>query len=206
MKTKIKTAIAVSTLLFSLTSNVSLAQESKPENRTTISIETDPSTFAFKGYAFHFRIKPKNSKHLSIGAGTYALDFPSFLIDMNKENKDQGWKIRIQSAYSIFSEYYFKEANKKWFVGLQAGVQNYKNTNDSISGKKSEYSNFLIMPSIGYNWTPFKFPLYIKPWLGIGYTTKISGSNVIDNKTYNISPLVPFLTFHVGYTFNQVKK
>ena len=150
--------------------------------------------------------QPKNSKHLLLGAGTYALDFPTFLVDMNKDNKDKGWKVRIQSAYSLFGEYYFKEANKKWFVGLQAGVQNYKNTNDSISGKKSEYSNLLIMPSIGYNWSPFKFPLYVKPWLGLGYTTKISGNNSIDNKIYTISPLVPFLTLHVGYTFNGAKR
>ncbi|MDX2174147.1 MAG: hypothetical protein SFY56_13675 [Bacteroidota bacterium] len=203
MKTKIKTAIAASALIFSLISNVSFAQETKPEKKTTISIETDPSTFAFKGYAFHFRIKPKNSKHLVIGAGTYALDFPSFMVNMNKENKEKGWKVRIKSAYSLFSEYYFKEANKKWFIGLQAGIQNYKNSNDSIPNKKSEYSNLLVMPSIGYNWSPFKFPLYIKPWLGLGYTNKISGNNQIDNLKYSISPLVPFLTLHVGYTFGD---
>lgn len=195
-----KMTVAASVLLCGLTSNVSLAQDTNTENKTTISIETDPSTFAFKGYAVHVRVKPKHSKHLVIGAGTYALDFPDFMVDMNKENKSKGWKVRIQSAYSIFSEYYFREAKKKWFIGLQAGVQNYKNSNDSISGKKTEYSNLLVMPSIGYNWYPFKFPLYIKPWLGMGYTTKIYGSNTMDTKTYTISPVVPFLTFHVGYT------
>lgn len=203
MKNTFKSIAVFSSLLSLLLVTDIKAQEKNKENKTSISIETDPSTFAFKGYAFHFRIKPKNSKHLVIGAGTYALDFPSFMVNMNKDNKDKGWKVRIQSAYSLFGEYYFKEANKKWFVGLQAGVQNYKNTNDSISGKKSEYSNLLIMPSIGYNWAPFKFPLYIKPWFGLGYTTKISGNNSIEKYQYNISPLVPFLTLHVGYTFNK---
>ena len=59
------------------------------------------------------------------------------------------------------------------------------------------------MPSIGYNWQPFKFPLYVKPWFGLGYTSKISGSNSIDNLSYRISPLVPFITLHVGYTLNK---
>jgi hypothetical protein len=179
------------------------AQNQTTNNRTLISIETDPSTFAFNGYAMHVRIKPKNSKHLVVGAGTYALDLPSVLVNMNDENQDKGWNVRINSAYSLFSEYYFKEANYKWFVGLQAGIQNYKNTNENLANKESKYSNLLIMPSIGYNWYPFKFPLYVKPWFGLGYTSKISGVNHIDNSTYDIAPLVPFLTLHVGYTFHK---
>ena len=179
------------------------AQDNAMENKTIFSIETDPSTFVFKGYAFHIHIKPKNSKHWMIGAGTYGLDMPGIMVDMNKENKDKGWNVRINNAYSLFSEYYFKEANSKWYVGLQAGVQNFKNTNDNITSKESKYSNLLLMPSIGYNWQPFKFPLYVKPWFGAGYTSKISGSNSIDNLEYNISPLIPFATLHVGYTFNK---
>jgi hypothetical protein len=196
--------ISLAMLIFiSLISTDIKAQEKLIENKTIFSIETDPSTFFFKGYAFHIRIKPKNSQHLLIGAGTYALDMPSFLVDMNKDNKDKGWNVRINSAASLFGEYYFKEANKKWFVGLQAGVQNFKNTNDNIASQESKYSNLILMPSIGYNWQPFKFPMYVKPWFGIGYTSKISGDNSIDNLEYNISPLIPFVTLHVGYTFNK---
>jgi hypothetical protein len=127
-----------------------------------------------------------------LGAGTYAL---------STNSRDKTWKVRIKSAYSLYSEYYFKEANKKWFVGLQAGVQNYKISTDNVSNITSEYRNFLIMPSVGFNWSPFKFPLYIKPWLGLGYTTKVAGTNTIDNKVYNFSHTQLHLAFHVGYTF-----
>lgn len=203
MTTKItRTALAVLTI-FSIVTTELKAQDKTMEDKTTFSIETDPSTFAFKGYAFHIRIKPKNSKHLVIGAGTYALDLPSILVDMNANNKDKGWNVRINGAYSLFGEYYFKEANSKWYVGLQAGIQNYKNSNDNISTKESKYSNLLLMPFIGYNWQPFKFPLYFKPWFGLGYTSKVSGSNSIDNLDYNISPLIPFVTLHLGYTLNK---
>lgn len=195
-------SLAILTVIGLATTEVK-AQDTATENRTTFSIETDPSTFAFKGYAFHIRIKPKNSKHLVIGAGTYALDMPNIMVDMNENNKDKGWNVRINSAYSLFGEYYFKEANAKWYVGLQAGIQNFKNTNDNIASKESKYSNVILMPSIGYNWQPFKFPMYLKPWFGVGYTSKISGSNSIDNLEYNISPLLPFVTLHVGYTFNK---
>ena len=197
MTTKFKTIAIVLLSVISTTSTKLMAQEKSVENKTTFSLETDPSTFLFKGYAFHIRIKPKNCEHLITGAGVYALDMPDFLVNLNADNKDKGWSVRINSAVSLFGEYYFKEANKKWFVGLQAGVQNYKNTNDNIANNENKYSNLLIMPSIGYNWHPFKNGLYIKPWLGLGYTTKISG----DNSTYKISPVTSFVTVHVGYTF-----
>lgn len=61
-----------------------------------------------------------------------------------------------------------------------------------------------MMPSGGYNWQPFKFPIYVKPWLGIGYTSKISGSNALVNLEYDISPIVPSATVHVGYTLKQI--
>lgn len=201
MKTMIKlTSIAL--LLLAIHSTL-LAQNTNKTNSTTYSIETDPSTFVLKGYAIHFRIKPKNSKHVVIGAGAYGLNLPNVMVDLNKNNREKGWDVRINSAFSFFGEYYFKKPNSKWFVGLQIGVQNYRITNKNIANKESTYSNILVMPSIGYTWQPFKFPLYMKPWLGIGYTSKIFGTNSIDNLTYEISPLVPFVTLHIGYTFNK---
>ncbi len=174
MINKFKTISLAMLTIIGLSTTAVKAQDKITESKTTFSIETDPSTFAFKGYAFHIRIKPKDSKRFVFGAGTYALDLPSIMVDMNKDNKGKGWNVRINSAYSLFAEYYFKKANHKWFAGLQTGVQNYKNSNDDISNKESKYSNLLVMPSIGYNWQPFKFPLYIKPWFKLGYTTKIS--------------------------------
>jgi hypothetical protein len=123
------------------------------------------------------------------------------MVDMNSDNKDKGWNVRINSAFSVFGEYYFKEANKKWFAGMQVGIQNYKNSIKNVSGLDTKYSNLLIMPSIGYNWQPFSIPLNLKPWFGLGYTSKISGKNTINNLEYKITPLVPFVTLHLGYTF-----
>ena len=200
MKTKIN-VIGMILIAISLSTSSVYSQNTTSKERTTISIETDPSTFAFNGYAIHVRVKPASSKHLLIGAGAYAMDFPSFMVDMNSDNKDKGWNVRINSAFSVFGEYYFKEANKKWFAGMQVGIQNYKNSIKNVSGLDTKYSNLLIMPSVGYNWQPFSIPLYLKPWFGLGYTSKISGKNTINNLEYKISPLVPFVTLHLGYTF-----
>lgn len=201
MKKQIRT---IASILFSISCLGILevkSQDNIENQKTIVSIETDPSTFAFKGYAAHVRIKPKNSRHLQLGAGTYALDLPSMMVNLNPDNKDKDWKVRISSAYSLFGEYYFKEANSKWFVGLQAGVQNYVIKNYQINDKESKYSNLLIMPSVGYTWMPFKIPFYLKPWVGLGYTTKVAGENSIQNLEYSVSPIVPFVTLHVGYSF-----
>jgi hypothetical protein len=194
-----KTFVAALLAVFSFLAMPLVAQTQTTAPRTHVSIETDPSTFTFNGYAFHIRIQPKNSKHFVIGAGTYALDFPAFMVDMNSKNKDKGWKVRVSSAYSLFGEYYFGEAGTKWFAGLQVGVQQYKNSNPGKEVRDMKYANLLLMPSIGYTWQPFKFPLYLKPWFGLGYTSKVSGSNVSNGVAYDISPVVPFVTLHVGY-------
>lgn len=174
--------------------------EDKPK-ASRLYIETDPSTFAFGGYALHFRLQPKNSQHLLLGAGTYGLNMPKFLVDLNAENRNKGWDSRIQTAYAFFAEYYLKAAGEKWFLGLQTGFQNYELENENLPGKQSHYRNLLIMPSVGYTWYPFKIPLYFKPWMGLGYTQKISGEANIENLDYKIAPLTSFMTLHLGYKF-----
>lgn len=201
MKSIFKTiAFTFSMLLFVSTQSL-WAQTSETQSKATFSIETDPSTFLFNGYAAHIRFKPKNSKHLVYGAGVYAMDMPDFLVNLNEENRDKGWSVRINSAFGLFGEYYFKQPNSKWFVGLQLGVQNYKNSNENTPNADIEYSAVLIMPSIGYTWVPFKIPLYFKPWAGLGYTSKIDGENTIENLTYDIAPITSFITLHIGYSF-----
>lgn len=179
------------------------AQNEISSEKTTFSIETDPSTFALNGYAIHVRIKPKTCDHILFGVGSYGLEMPSVMVDMNRNNQDKGWGVRINSAFSLFGEYYFSEANSKWFAGMQVGIQNFQLENEISIGKEAKYSNLLIMPSIGYQWRPFAFPLYIKPWMGIGYTTKVHGEAMIDSKEYKIAPLTPFATLHIGYTFSR---
>jgi hypothetical protein len=148
MSVKFKKITSVLLLVTVALSAKLMAQEKTGKNETTFSIETDPSTFLFRGYALHFRIKPKNSKHAVIGAGAYALEMPAFLVNLTGANKNKGWNVRIISAFSFFGEYYFNEANNNWFAGLQAGVQNYKNTNDNIPNTENSYSNLLVMPAI----------------------------------------------------------
>ncbi len=198
MKTINLKQIILAFILFPAVLNAQQATKTTTD-KARLSIEVDPMTFAFKGYSVHLRVQPKATSPLLLGIGTYAMDFPQPFVDMNPNNADQGWEVRLNQGYGVFGEYHFSEVNKKWFAGTQVSIQEYKIGKTDIQSE-SKFSNLLIMPYAGYTWQPFKFDFYIKPWAGLGYTTQIAGENKVDDSTYDISPVSPFMTVHLGYT------
>ncbi len=187
-------------IMISISFGIFAQPNDNQSKKTEISVEIDPATFGFKGYGIHLRIKPKNSEQLLIGIGAYAMDMPSVLVDFNKENKDKDWNVRLNQGFGVFGEYHFSEVNQKWFVGSQVSLQEYKIQNEIISGSE-KFTNALLMAYSGYTWQLFDFGFYIKPWAGIGYTSKLYGSNNLGNLEYDIAPITIFATLHLGYTF-----
>jgi len=199
MKKSSKVILALS-LIIGMSTSVS-AQENETTNKTKFSIEIDPATFAFKGYGVHLRIQPKNSKHLLVGAGIYAMDFPDMIVDFNPENKNKGWDVRLSQGVGLFGEYHFSEVNKKWFVGTQLALQEYEIENVNEVGSE-KFNTFLGLAYGGYTIQPFKNNgFYIKTWMGVGYTTKTGGENKLGNSEYEVSPILLFAAEHLGYTF-----
>jgi len=195
----LKLAVVILTFVIS----ISLSAQEKEiieKSETEFSIEIDPATFAFSGYGFHLRVKQKNSERFLMGIGAYAMDMPDALVDFNKNNKGKGWNVRLNQGYGVFGEHHFSEVNKKWFVGAQTGIQEYKIENETVAGSE-KFTNILAMGYFGYTIKPFKNNLYIKPWAGIGYTSKISGNNTLGALEYDIAPITMFVTLHIGYTF-----
>lgn len=176
------------------------AQGTKVPARTELSVEIDPITFAAGGYSAHLRIKPKMWEHILLGGGIYAMNMPQPIVNMNPENKNQGWQVRLNLGLGAFGEYFFSETNKKFFVGLQSGYQEYQISNREIEGHE-KFGNVLFMGYGGYSLQPFKFPLYFKGWAGVGYTSQVSGENVLNGKEYQVAPVTMFATLHIGYTF-----
>jgi hypothetical protein len=197
MKNKIVTTAMLITLMTLFFGSL---KAQNGEKKTRFSIETDPATFAFGGYAAHLRIQPKNSDHFLFGVGTYAMDLPDMIVDLNSNNKNMGWKVRLNQGYGLFAERHFTEVNRKWFIGAQASLQEHILEKDYYDGD-AKFTNALFMGYAGYTLKPFKNELYFKPWAGIGYQTKISGDNMLGDAEYDISPISMFVTLHVGYTF-----
>ena len=182
------------------TLNVSSQNANLQHKKARFSLEIDPATFVFKGYSAHLRIQPKRSDHYLFGLGMYAMDMPSFFVDLNDKNKNKGWGVRINQGYGLFGEYHFTQVNRRWFIGSQISLQEYKIEQAEIEGY-SQYQNFLLMGYGGYTLQPFTLPIYFKAWGGIGYTSKVSGTNILEGLEYDISPISMFATLHVGYTF-----
>ena len=126
---------------------------------------------------------------------------PDFFVNANSDNKDKGWDVEATGGFSLFGEYFFDKANYKWFIGEQIGIQKYRIKNESVTNAHSDFTQLVLMTYAGYAWKPFEIPLYIKPWAGIGYTPKISGSNELNGLEYKTFSITPFVTFHIGYTF-----
>ncbi|VXB80969.1 conserved exported hypothetical protein [Flavobacterium sp. 9AF] len=196
-KLKIKFVAILMTLSFY---QLNFAQETKTNEKTKLSFEVDPATFLFNGYSFHIRLQPKGCEHLLIGLGTYSMDLPDLIVNFNKKNKDEGWDVKINQGYSLFAEQHLTEVNNKWFIGTQIGIQEFKIEKNNTLGS-TKFTNILTMGYFGYTIRPLKNNFYIKPWLGIGYTSKLSGNNNIAMTEFDIAPITMFATFHIGYTF-----
>jgi hypothetical protein len=199
MKTTIQLVMIV--VLMAATSVSVTAQRTVQENAaTSFSLEIDPATFVFDGYSLHLRIQPQSSDHFLLGAGIYAMEMPSIMVDFNKENRDKGWEVRLNRGIGLFLEHHFSEVHNQWFVGAQAGIQEYKIEKESFEGSE-KFTNVLLMGYGGYTFRPFQFPVYFKAWGGLGYTSKIKGNNTLADEKYAISPITMFATLHIGYTF-----
>lgn len=177
------------------------SSEGASENKSEYAVEIDPATFFFNGYGVHLRFKPKKSNHLLLGLGAYAMDMPDFLVNMNSQNKDKGWQVRINQGMGLFGEYYFQQVNQKWFIGTQLGLQEYKIENEFVEGATTTYTNLLMMGYGGYSWQLFAAGLYVKPWMGVGYSPMISGNNEVGTQKYDVAPFTSFMTLHMGYKF-----
>lgn len=166
-----------------------------------LSIELDPLTFLSKGYSLHVRYQPMFADRFLIGLGTYAMELPEPMLDMNRNNRDKGWNARIRSAYFVTAEFYAKRANHGWFLGEQIGFQSFKVSNNKEVGSTASFNNLLLLTHVGYSWHPYKGSFFVKPWIGLGFTEMIDGTNEVGELAYDTGPWFPFFTVHLGYTF-----
>jgi hypothetical protein len=194
MKLKINMLLAISTL----GANVFLASHSNAESQ--FYIETDPATFLMKGDSFHIKYSSTSLPNWRFGLGTYSLEFPSALVDVNSENKNKGWDVEVTRGVGFFSEYYFNESLDGLMVGLQVSEQKM-NVSSSKLNESAEFTNGMAMGSIGYRYNFEGTNFYVLPWAGFGYTTTTDGKDERVASTYDQDPWIGFMTFHLGYSF-----
>lgn len=158
-------------------------------------LEIDPLTFVQDGYSLHLRYK-KNS--LVYGVGTYSLEMPKILAELNDKNK--GFNQKIDQGYVLFLDYIFDNEIKGLTVGIDITAQAHTVTFNEGS---TSFDTIIYLPRVGYHFEPFDNKIYFFPWAGIGYTKITSGNANIasKNKNFDFQNVTGFVTLHIGYKF-----
>lgn len=166
-----------------------------------IGVEIDPYTFVENGGSLHLKMRINAESPWEIGVGTYSMNFPDLFVNMNSANADKGWSVRLDRGLGVFLDYDFAGSRTDGpYAGVQVATHGFSVEQNGVS---SEFTNILIMPGIGTVWRPWHNGLYLRPWFGVGWTTKISGENRVAGSIYDIMPLLPFGALHIGYTFGR---
>lgn len=166
-------------------------------NDHRVAFEIDPATFALNGYSLHVRVSPESSPNVRFGVGIYSLEFPQIFVDINPDNKDGDWDVKLKTGIGLFGEYFLDKSRTGWFVGTQIAGQKY-DIEDNETSERTHFKTALVMPYGGYKWDVNE-NLYLTFWGGIGLVDRIDGDNHLVTNKYDISPTVPYGAVHIGY-------
>lgn len=194
----------------------SIQKEENFHKKHQFLVEVDPIPYALGGFVGHFGWSPKTIESFTFGLSVIGgLEFPDAYINIEKENRDKGWNLKVNQGIGVWAHYYFKRKNKGWFTGLQLFTQEFKLTNDNYPGEVNRTNTVSTAFQIGYLWYPFKKGgLYFRPWGGFGFQNAIGASFEpgevtkdmrIGEDTYKLTRFMPFATLHIGYRFNKSK-
>lgn len=164
-----------------------------------LSVEIDPATFVFSGYAAHFKYHFAESWEL--GVGTYAMTFPHILGGLAISPNPSTTTLKISSAYGLFLDRYLFEKNEGLFIGFQLATHNYELSDSGNAGVTTNYKATLFMPRLGYKYQFKNSGIYLLPWVGVGSLTPSESNPTVGLQNYKVNSVLPFATLHFGYSF-----
>ncbi len=190
------------TLIFAALLSLTHMMAATTSNAQSFAVETDPTTFAFEGYAVHARMRLADSGEASkwnVGIGAYSLKFPTIFRDIAISNPNHITKLQLQNAEGIFIDRRFgSELDRGLFAGIQIAQHDYR---ISQNGRHADYSATLIMPRIGYELPIGETGWYVMPWAGIGYLDPDKSIVTLENDRFKTNNWLPFATLHIGKRF-----
>ncbi len=170
-------------------------------NAADLSVETDPATFAFGGYAAHIRVQTDGSPWV-IGLGTYSLEFPGLMKGLVISPSSDNLTVKLKSGFGLFVDRYLSSSkNEGLFVGVQLAHHALELIDKNVAGGVVKYNAVIIMPRVGYRWNIGTSGLYLLPWAGVGYVSLVGDDPKIGAQTYSAKQWLPFGTLHVGFQF-----
>lgn len=164
--------------------------------RRAVMVEVDPSTFVLGGFSAHVRFEPRPAQRWLVGAGLYALDLPSLVVDLNPANRDEAWDVRFRLGYGVFVDRLLGHGRGGPSVGIQVALQHMGA--GQPNAEQARFVNALVMPRVGYTVHPFDGRFYVFGWLGVGATGTVAGRT----GGYDVFPAVAFAAVHAGMRFD----
>ena len=167
-----------------------------------ISVESDPSAFAFDGFSAWAMAKPAGTHHLRVGAGGLGIDFPSFLVPHLDRTGETGWGLGIRAVMG-FAGYQFGD-RRGFYVGAYSGYLQANHTRSDTMGTASR-DIITVLPTVGYQWFPFHrgalANAYLEPWAGATVWFPVGGTSTLGGHTFKDPYLIPIGAVHLGYEF-----
>ena len=167
-----------------------------------VSVDTDPSTFAFSGFSGWAMAKPAGTQHVRVGVGGFGLEFPSFLVPHLNRSSEDGWALEVRAVMG-FAGYMFGD-RKGFYVGAYAGYLNSRHRRDDMPGVADQH-NVTILPTAGYQWFPFSRGAlrgaYVQPWVGATIWIPAGGTSTLGTHTFKDPHVIPLAALHLGYEF-----
>ncbi len=164
-----------------------------------LSVEVDPTFFVFSGYAGN--VSYKVNEKWTVGAAIVSAKFPNLLAKLVISDVQESTTLKLESGYTVFVHRFFTEKPSGWFVGLQAGVSNYKITDDRLPGQEKKFTTGIIMPRAGYKYYIKNSDFYLLPWAGISYGPTSNKTQKLGTLSYEVKSFLPFGALHLGYSF-----
>ncbi|MDH5229944.1 MAG: hypothetical protein OEZ58_07455 [Gammaproteobacteria bacterium] len=165
-------------------------------------IETDPSSFVFKGYSLNIFSKFYQLPNYRLGTAIFGFQFPDFFIDANPTNKAKNWKLRTKHGLDFYVDRTIAINDKtEWFIGLISVYFSNELSKKTTAETKSSFTQLSNGIRAGLIWYPLNNNFYINPWIAITHNRALSGSTRLENDQYDIQAVSPFATAHIGYQF-----
>lgn len=169
-------------------------------NRSWLSIETDPMTTMFGAKTVSLLVEPENIRHWSLFTNVVSADFPQWMDDLlNPKNKDKGIDARIKVGGGFALDYFFRPEREGYYVGL---INLFFNNALQKGSTEETVVSHNIIPRVGYRWYPFKGRnFYVNPFLGIRYEYLLTKAMPLQGESFKAAGTQPFGTIHIGYHF-----
>ena len=187
--------LTLATLLFGTSLTLS-AQD----NRGQFAVEFDPITTSLGARNLLLYYEPNALEHWTFSGIVFAADFPDWVDDlMSYRNRDKNFESKIAPSLGAGTDYFFNRNKEGAHLGVILFLWNYE---VSRNAQKAEFSNLEILPRVGYRYFPFSgVDLFLDAFAGLQFEIRAGGNNSLDGEEVEPTPILPFMTVHLGYHF-----